>query len=91
MSRPNVMFVLLNCYVMEDQVSQKLSRKAARLIVNKALSSLTDLEQSLGEKKFRRRLEKAELILSKGLPKSEKENKFPKDKKEKKLRAEKVA
>ena len=72
---------------MDNQVSQKLSRKAAKLQVSKALSSLTDLEQSLGAKRFRRRLEKAELILSKGLPKEKKEKNLPKDKKEKKLRA----
>jgi len=61
---------------MENQAPQKLSRQAAKLQVNKALSSLTELENSLGRKKFRRRMEKVEKILSDGLPKEKKVKKM---------------
>ena len=67
--------MLSNCYVMENKTPQKLTKKLARLQVNQALSSLSDLERSLGKKKFRRRMEKVERILSEGLPKEKKENK----------------
>jgi hypothetical protein len=67
---------------MENQVSKKLSRRAARLQVNKVLSTLTELENSLGKKKFRRRMEKVEKLLSGGLPK---------DKKVKKLKPQEAA
>ncbi len=60
---------------MENKTPQKLTKKLARLQVNQALSSLSDLERSLGKKKFRRRMEKVERILSEGLPKEKKENK----------------
>lgn len=53
---------------MENQTSQKLTRKTARLQVQQALASLSDLQYSLGEKKFKRRLQKVEKILSQGLP-----------------------
>jgi len=61
---------------MENQAPKKLSRKAAKLQVNTALSSLTELENSLGKKKFRRRMEKVEKILSNGLPKEKKVKKM---------------
>lgn len=53
---------------MENQTPQKLTRKTARLQVQQALTSLPDLQYSLGEKKFKRRLQKVEKILSQGLP-----------------------
>lgn len=53
---------------MENQTPQKLTRKNARLQVQQALTSLPDLQYSLGEKKFKRRLQKVEKILSQGLP-----------------------
>lgn len=54
---------------MENQTPQKLTRKTARLQVQQALASLSDLQYSLGKKKFKRRLQKVEKILSQGLPK----------------------
>lgn len=54
---------------MENKISQKLTKKDARLKIGQALISLTDLEQTLGKKKFKRRLAKAERILVEGLPK----------------------
>jgi hypothetical protein len=61
---------------MENQAPKKLSRQAARLQVNKALSSLTELQNSLGKKKFKRRMEKVEKLLSGGLPKEKKVKKL---------------
>ena len=61
---------------MEQQAPKKLSRRAARLQVNTALSTLTELENSLGKKKFRRRMEKVEKLLSGGLPKEKKVKKL---------------
>ena len=60
---------------MDNQAPQKLTRKAARLQVSHALAALTELENTLGKKKFRRRMEKVEKILSQGLPKEKKEKK----------------
>jgi hypothetical protein len=57
---------------MDNQTPQKLTRKAARSQVNKALSTLLDLENSLGKKRFQQRLQKVEKILSEGLPKGTK-------------------
>jgi hypothetical protein len=57
---------------MENHTPQKLTRKAARLQVNQALSTLLDLENSLGKRKFQQRLERVEKILSEGLPKGAK-------------------
>ena len=57
---------------MANQTPQKLTKKLARLQVNQALSSLSDLERSLGKKRFRRRMQKVEKILSEGLPKEKK-------------------
>jgi hypothetical protein len=57
---------------MENHTPQKLTRKAARLQVKQVLSTLIDLENSLGKKKFQQRLEKVEKILSEGLPKGTK-------------------
>lgn len=58
---------------MDNQAPQKLTRKQARLQVSQALFSLTDLEHTLGKKKFKRRLEKVEKILLGGIPKAKKE------------------
>lgn len=55
---------------MENQVPKKLTKKAARLQVKQALLSLSDLEETLGKKKFKRRMQKAEKILADGLPKN---------------------
>jgi hypothetical protein len=61
---------------MENQTPQKLTKKAARLQVKQALYTLADLEKTLGKKKFRRRMEKVERILSEGLPKAPKPKKL---------------
>ena len=55
---------------MENQAPKKLTKKAARSQISQALSSLEELKTSLGKKKFRRRMQKAEKILSEGLPKA---------------------
>ena len=64
----------------ENQAPNKLTKKAARLQVNQALTSLTALESSLGKKKFRRRIEKVAKLLSQGLPKEKKAKEEKKDK-----------
>jgi hypothetical protein len=57
---------------MEIQEQQPLTKKTARLQLNQALSSLNAIENTLGKKKFRRRMEKIEKILLAGLPKDKK-------------------
>ena len=57
---------------MESQAPQKLTKQAARSQVSHALSSLEELKTSLGKKKFKRRMQKAEKIFSEGLPKGRK-------------------
>jgi hypothetical protein len=57
---------------MEVQEQQQLTKKAARQQINQVLSSLSDLENTLGKKKFRRRIEKVEKILLEGLPRDKK-------------------
>lgn len=61
---------------MENQAPKKLTKKAARLQIKQAFVSLSDLEKSLGKKKFRRRMQKVEKILSEGLPKAAKVKKL---------------
>lgn len=57
---------------MESQATQKITKNAARSQVKQVFSSLTDLESTLGKKKFRRRMRKVEKILLNGLPKTKK-------------------
>lgn len=55
----------------------KLSKKTAHTQIIKTLeSSLGDLHQALGEKKFKRRIKKASKLLTSGLPKTKKEKKM---------------
>ncbi len=58
---------------MGNRTPQKLTRKQARLQVSQALFSLTDLEHTLGKKKFKRRMQKVEKILLAGIRKAKKE------------------
>lgn len=57
---------------MENGAPKTLTKKIARSQINQALSSLEDLKASLGKKKFKRRMQKVERILLKGLPKQKK-------------------
>lgn len=47
-----------------------LARKNAQQQIETALLSLSDLESSLGKKKFKRRLKKASKLLTQGMPKA---------------------
>ena len=47
----------------------KLTRDKARSDVKMALNNLVNLQHALGDKKFKKRVKKAERLLSDGLPK----------------------
>ncbi len=57
---------------MGKRSAASLNKKEAKIQIKQALASLTVLQSSLGAKKFERRLQKVEKILSNGLPKKAK-------------------
>jgi hypothetical protein len=55
--------------------TQNLSKKVAKAQIERTLeSSLADLRNALGKKKFQQRVKKASKLLASGLPKSIKDN-----------------